>query len=85
MSRAVAQLPEGYRPIYEIDLQKNKKMSWILNLSSVALGAVMGIVAHQIVNISGAMGDFFVTVRFSALPAHILVFDRGVGMTVYSK
>lgn len=34
MSRAVAQLPEGYHPIYEIDLQKNKKMSRILNLSS---------------------------------------------------
>ena len=79
-------------------------MSWILNLSSVALapvvlwGVVLLILGNlvpaawfwvvyliQIVNISGAMGDFFVTVRFSVLPAHILVFDRGVGMTVYSK
>jgi len=39
----------------------------------------------QICNISGAAGDLYVTVRFSRLPADILVQDYGVGMTVYSK
>ena len=39
----------------------------------------------QIVNISGAAGDLFVTVKFSKLPRDILVQDYGVGMTVYSK
>ena len=39
----------------------------------------------QINNISGAAGDFFVTVKFSRLPKDILVQDYGVGMTVYSK
>ena len=39
----------------------------------------------QIINISGAAGDLFVTVRFARFPADILVRDYGVGMTVYSK
>ena len=39
----------------------------------------------QIINISGAAGDLFVTVKFSRMPKDILVQDYGVGMTVYSK
>lgn len=39
----------------------------------------------QVVNISGAAGDLYVTVRFARLPADILVKDTGVSMTVYSK
>lgn len=39
----------------------------------------------QIINISGAVGDLFVTVRFSRFPKDILVRDYGVSMTVYSK
>lgn len=38
----------------------------------------------QISNISGAAGDFYVTLRFMRLPDDILVKDYGVGMTVYS-
>ncbi len=39
----------------------------------------------QIANISGAAGDFFVTIKFSKMPSDILVRDYGVGMKVYSK
>ena len=39
----------------------------------------------QIVNLSGAAGDLFVTVKFSRLPKDILVQDYGVGMKVFSK
>lgn len=39
----------------------------------------------QITNISGAAGDFFVTVKFLSFPDDILVKDHGVGMVVYSK
>ena len=39
----------------------------------------------QIINLSGAAGDFFVTVKFSRFPKDILVKDYGVGMTVYAK
>lgn len=38
----------------------------------------------QIINISGAAGDIFVTYKMSHLPADILVNDVGVSMTVYS-
>lgn len=39
----------------------------------------------QISNLSGAAGDLFVTVRFSRMPADILVKDSGVAMRVFSK
>ncbi len=39
----------------------------------------------QIINISGAAGDMYVTVKFAKLPKDILIKDVGVGMTVYSK
>ncbi len=39
----------------------------------------------QVMNLSGAAGDLFVTARFLCMPADILVKDSGVGMTVYSK
>ncbi|MBO4432754.1 MAG: DUF3267 domain-containing protein [Clostridia bacterium] len=39
----------------------------------------------QIMNISGAAGDLFVTIKFSRFPNDILVKDLGVGMTVFSK
>ena len=39
----------------------------------------------QVLNLSGAAGDLFVTLRFSQLPKDILIKDHGVGMTVFSK
>lgn len=39
----------------------------------------------QIINVSGAAGDIYVTVKFLGLPKDILVKDSGVGMTVYSR
>lgn len=39
----------------------------------------------QVINLSGAAGDLFVTVKFSRLPKDILVQDYGVGMKVFSK
>ena len=38
----------------------------------------------QLTNLSGAAGDYFVSIRFSRLPKDILVRDYGVGMNVYS-
>lgn len=192
MIRAFSQLPEGYQPLLEVDLQKNKKLALGLNLGAAAVGILMAVVAAfivpisalfdlskgllpyairfgallvgmiayiilhelvhgivmkyfgakkirygftgmyafagcdyyfdkvsyiavalapvvlwgavllvlnllvparwfwvvymiQIINISGAAGDAYVTAKFSRLPADILVFDHGTGMTVYSK
>ena len=39
----------------------------------------------QIMNLSGAAGDLFVTVKSSRLPQDILVQDYGLGMKVYSQ
>lgn len=39
----------------------------------------------QLINLSGAAGDFYVTAKFSKMPKDILVQDSGIGMTVYSK
>ena len=39
----------------------------------------------QIINLSGAAGDLFVTVRFLCLPKDILVRDWGVSMKVYAR
>lgn len=39
----------------------------------------------QIMNISGAAGDLFVTYKFSKMPSDILVQDSGVSMKVYSQ
>lgn len=39
----------------------------------------------QVSNIGGAVGDFYVTLKFSRFPSDILVSDSGLGMTVYSK
>lgn len=39
----------------------------------------------QMVNVSGACGDLYVTARFAKLPEDILINDTGVSMTIYSK
>ena len=39
----------------------------------------------QIINLSGASGDYFVTIKFLTLPKDVLITDYGVGMKVYSK
>ena len=38
----------------------------------------------QVMNLSGAAGDLFVTVKFSRFPKDILIKDYGVGMKVFS-
>ena len=39
----------------------------------------------QITNISGAAGDFFVTVKFLRMPRDLVVRDYGVGMHAYTR
>lgn len=49
--KAVNKLPEGYREICEIDLQKNKKLAIPLNLVSIAIGVLMAAIMHFVVPI----------------------------------
>lgn len=39
----------------------------------------------EVINISGAAGDLYVTCRFARLPKDILIGDTGVAMTVYGR
>jgi len=50
----------------------------------VPLGFFWVVYFIQIINLSGAAGDLFVTVKFSRMPKDILIRDYGVGMHVYS-
>ncbi|MBO5024227.1 MAG: DUF3267 domain-containing protein [Clostridia bacterium] len=77
----------------------NKRSYIIIALAPVVIwGAVLGVLCAvlpqswfwvvyfiQIGNISGAAGDFYVTLKFLKLPKDILVNDTGVAMTVYGK
>lgn len=38
----------------------------------------------QLINVSGAAGDLYVTFRFAGMPKNILVQDTGVSMTVFA-
>lgn len=190
--KAVESLPEGYREIYSVDMQKNKKTALLVNLAAIIIAAILlvpmlflvpisslfdmekGLVSYivrfvafmvliiaylvlhelthgvamkicgtkkvkygfnglyafagsddyynkkayifialapvvlwglviavinpfvplewfwvvyfiQIINLSGAAGDFFVTIKFFGFPKDILIRDCGVSMTVFSK
>jgi len=77
----------------------NKKAYIFIALAPVVLwGVVLAVVNFfvpvewfwviyivQIINLSGAAGDFFVTAKFAKLPKDILVKDHGTGMTVFTK
>ena len=80
------------------DYYRKKSYITIALAPIVVLGAVIAIINAlvpkewfwvvyfiQLTNISGAVGDMYVTAKFSKMPKDILVQDSGVGMTVYSR
>lgn len=92
----------GYTGMYAFagsDDYYGKKAYIFIALAPVAVwGIVLGVVNFlvprewfwviyllQIVNLSGAAGDLFVTYKFSRMPKDILIRDSGLEMHVYSK
>ncbi len=71
-------LPEGYREIYSIDLQKNKKMSLIVNALSLFIAAVLTVPMIFVVPISSLfnMDDGYGSyiIRFAAIIALIVLY-----------
>ena len=77
----------------------NKKAYIFIALAPIVLwGVVLGVANFivpydwfwvvyitQVINISGAAGDLFVTVKFAHFPKDILINDQGISMDVYSK
>ncbi|MBE6733063.1 MAG: DUF3267 domain-containing protein [Ruminococcaceae bacterium] len=49
--KAVETLPEGYRPIYDIDLQKNKKIALLINLLAIVIAVGLVVTMHFVVPI----------------------------------
>ena len=50
--KAVETLPEGYREFYTIDLQKNKKMTLLVNVLAVMIAVLLMVPMHFFVPIS---------------------------------
>lgn len=50
--KAVTTLPEGYKEIYSIDLQKDKKMSVIVNLLAALMAVAMIAPAHLLIPVN---------------------------------
>ena len=67
-------LPEGYKEIYSIDLQKNKKMSLVINLLALVIGAVLVVPMLHIVPISTVPAADGCWTRFIALIVLMIVY-----------
>lgn len=67
----VSSLPENYREIYSVDLQKNKKMAILINCLALVIAAVFAVPAHFYVPVTtlfdmkNGLGAY--TVRFAVL------------------
>ncbi|MBR0447644.1 MAG: DUF3267 domain-containing protein [Clostridia bacterium] len=76
--RAYTELPSGYREIDSIDLQKNKKLSLLVNGVALLIALVMAIPMHFVVpmttlfDMSQGYGAYFL--RFGVLMAAIVVY-----------
>lgn len=49
--KAVSQLPDGYREIYSVDLQKDKKLSLLVNGLAILIGVLLAVPMHFVVPI----------------------------------
>lgn len=71
--KAVSHLPDGYREIYAVDLQKDKKLSWLVNGLAILIGVLLAVPMHFVVPIdtlfdmSQGMDAYFL--RFGVLLA----------------
>lgn len=77
----------------------NKKDYIVIALAPIVVWGIVLLIANivfqyhyfwiiyfiQIMNVSGAAGDLYVSYRFSKLPEDILIKDIGVSMTIYTK
>lgn len=69
--RSVENLPEGYKEIYSLDLQKNKKLAVIVNVLAIVIAVVLAVPMHFVVPISSlfdmSAGGGRYMLRFGAL------------------
>ena len=76
--KSYVELPQGYREIDSIDLQKNKKLSLLVNGLALLIGVLMAVPMHFVVPITALfdMSDGFVAyfIRFGVLMAAMIVY-----------
>lgn len=78
MMKTVSQLPNGYREIYTVDLQKNKKMALLVNGLATLIGVLLAVPMHFVVpfstlfDMSAGLAAYFI--RFGVLFVSILVY-----------
>ena len=76
--KAVETLPEGYRELYSVDLQKNKKVALLVNLLAIVIAVVLVVTMHFFVPISSlfdmqnGLGSYLI--RFAALSVLMIVY-----------
>ena len=76
--KAVETLPEGYRELYSVDLQKNKKVALLVNLLAIVIAVVLAVTMHFFVPISSlfdmqnGLGSYLI--RFAALSVLMIVY-----------
>jgi len=50
--KALYTLPEGYQKIFQVNLQKDKKVALLINIGAAAIFIIMAVVMHQFVPVS---------------------------------
>ena len=90
MKSSLEQLPSGYEPAFSVNLQKDKKLAFLVNLIALALAAVMAIPMHFRIPIQ-TLFDFsdglaLYLIRFGtllvALLAYIVLHEAVHGITM---
>lgn len=76
--KSYVELPQGYREIDSIDLQKNKKLSLLVNGLALLIGVLMAVPMHFVVPITALfdMSDGLTAyfIRFGVLMAAMIVY-----------
>ena len=71
--KSFEQLPEGYREIASVDLQKNKKLALLVNLMGLGIMILVGVPMHFVVPVSTLLG-LDNTVRTVALIGSVILY-----------
>ena len=76
--KSIKLLPEGYKEIYSVDMQNDKKMMVLINLIAIVLSLVLVIPMHFVVpiftlfNMDNGIGNYFI--RFVVLMVLMIVY-----------
>ena len=77
--KAFSTIPDGYREIYSVNLQRDKKPAFLINAAAIAVGVAMTLIAHfaicpitSLFDMSAGLGEYFL--RFLVLAGGSFVY-----------